>query len=71
MAYQKVILKLKFHQNLTILNYFSEINHPKLVQFMDKFYPPGFAYQDFARDFTAEFYDPEEWAELFQSSGAK
>jgi alpha-L-fucosidase len=38
---------------------------------MEKNYPPGFTYQDFARDFTAEFYDPDEWAEIFQSSGAK
>jgi alpha-L-fucosidase len=38
---------------------------------MKKNYPPGFTYQDFAHDFTAEFYNPDEWAEIFQSSGAK
>ncbi|XP_069692576.1 alpha-L-fucosidase-like [Periplaneta americana] len=41
------------------------------VEFMKKNYPPNFTYQDFARDFTAEFYNPDEWAEIFQSSGAK
>lgn len=41
------------------------------VDFMKKNYPPGFTYQDFAHDFTAEFYNPDEWAEIFQSSGAK
>ena len=41
------------------------------VKFMENNYPPDFTYQDFARDFTASFYDPEEWAELFKSSGAK
>jgi alpha-L-fucosidase len=34
-------------------------------------YPPGFAYQDFGPEFRAEFYDPEEWAEIFEASGAK
>lgn len=38
---------------------------------MQKNYPPGFKYQDFGRDFTAEFYEPEKWARLFQKSGAK
>ena len=38
---------------------------------MKKNYPPDFTYQDFARDFTAEFYNPDEWAEILQASGAK
>lgn len=38
---------------------------------MKKNYPPGFTYQDFASDFTAEFYNPDDWAEIFQSSGAR
>lgn len=38
---------------------------------MEKNYPPGFTYQDFAHDFTAEFFDPVEWAELFDASGAE
>ncbi|KAK5642896.1 hypothetical protein RI129_009063 [Pyrocoelia pectoralis] len=43
----------------------------KYVEFMKNNYPPGFTYQEFARDFTAEFYNPTEWAKLFQKSGAK
>ncbi|XP_077257107.1 alpha-L-fucosidase-like isoform X3 [Temnothorax americanus] len=43
----------------------------KFSDFMRKRYPPNFTYQDFARDFTAEFFDVSEWAELFQASGAK
>ncbi|KAF4532148.1 hypothetical protein B566_EDAN015299, partial [Ephemera danica] len=43
----------------------------KYVQFMEQNYPPGFSYQDFARDFTAEFFNATEWAELFEASGAK
>ncbi|KAL5012981.1 hypothetical protein ScPMuIL_011532 [Solemya velum] len=40
-------------------------------EFMRKHYPPGFKYTDFAPKFTAEFFDPDQWAELFQASGAR
>ncbi|KAJ9592723.1 hypothetical protein L9F63_015603, partial [Diploptera punctata] len=46
-------------------------NSAKFVEFMENNYPPNFTYQDFARDFTAEFFNPEDWADIFQSSGAK
>ncbi|KAF2884222.1 hypothetical protein ILUMI_21957 [Ignelater luminosus] len=42
-----------------------------LVEFMQKNYPPGFTYQEFAKDFKAEFFDPNAWADLFKKSGAK
>jgi alpha-L-fucosidase len=38
---------------------------------MEKNYPPNFTYQDFAKEFTAEFFDPEQWADVFAKSGAK
>jgi alpha-L-fucosidase len=38
---------------------------------MNKNYPPGFTYADFAKEFRAEFFDPAQWAEIFSSSGAK
>ncbi|XP_037028117.1 plasma alpha-L-fucosidase-like [Bradysia coprophila] len=44
---------------------------PKSVEFMKSNYPPRFTYQDFARDFTAEFFDPYKWADIVKSSGAK
>ena len=28
-------------------------------------YRPDFTYQDFASEFTAEFYNPDDWADLF------
>jgi len=40
-------------------------------EFMEKNYPPGFSYQEFAPQFTAEFFEPEQWAALFNASGAQ
>ena len=34
-------------------------------------YRPDFTYADFAKEFTAEFYDPKEWAQIFSASGAR
>ncbi|KAK7004991.1 alpha-L-fucosidase [Biomphalaria glabrata] len=44
---------------------------PEIIEFMKKNYPPGFTYADFAPMFTAEFYNPDVWADIFKSSGAK
>lgn len=41
------------------------------VNFMNRNYKPGFTYQEFAHDFTAEHFNPVEWAKLFEDSGAK
>ena len=41
------------------------------MDFMDKHYPPDFKYGEFAKDFKAEFYNPDQWADIFQDSGAK
>ena len=41
------------------------------IAFMQKNYRPGFTYADFAPQFTAEFFNADEWADLFQNSGAK
>ncbi len=39
--------------------------------FHDRVYGKDFMYQDFEHRFTAELYNPDQWAELFKSSGAK
>ena len=41
------------------------------VEFMEKNYRPGFTYSDFAADFTAEMFDPKQWADITEASGAK
>ena len=44
---------------------------PVLTQFMEDNYPPGFTYADFAPMFRAELFDPDQWVDIFNSSGAK
>ncbi|XP_067938845.1 alpha-L-fucosidase-like [Watersipora subatra] len=44
---------------------------PEVIQFMKDNYRPDWTYADFANQFTAELYDPDHWADLFQASGAK
>lgn len=42
-----------------------------VVKFMEDNYPPDFTYADFASQFHATFYNPDQWADLFEASGAK
>ncbi|XP_063445500.1 alpha-L-fucosidase-like isoform X1 [Mytilus trossulus] len=48
-----------------------EAKNPAIVDFMKKNYRPDFTYPDFAPQFTAEFFNANEWAEILKSSGAK
>ena len=41
-----------------------------VVNFMQENYKPDFTYADFAKQFTAEFYDAARWADIFNASGA-
>ena len=43
----------------------------KVVKFMQDNYKKYFTYADFAPSFTAEFFDPFEWVDIFTASGAK
>ena len=38
---------------------------------MKENYSPGFTYQDFASLFKAEFFDPAQWVDIFNISGAR
>lgn len=42
-----------------------------VLEFMQKNYPPDFTYADFAKELTAEFFNADEWAKMFEDSGAK
>ncbi|KAK9869960.1 hypothetical protein WA026_006058 [Henosepilachna vigintioctopunctata] len=46
-------------------------NASDYVKYMEKNFPKGFSYQEFAKDFTAELFDPQKWANLFKKAGAK
>jgi len=48
-----------------------EVHDPATVEFMKKNYPPDFTYADFAPQFKAEFFNPDQWVDLFKSAGAK
>jgi len=41
------------------------------IEFMQKNYPPDFTYADFAPMFRAEFFNPDQWADVFKASGAR
>lgn len=47
------------------------LKNPSYVSFMKSNYRSGFTYPDFADDYRAIFFNPDEWATLFQASGAK
>ena len=44
---------------------------PDVEKFMEDNYPPDFTYADFAPMLKAELFDPEEWADIIEASGAK
>ena len=41
------------------------------VDFVKANYRPNWTYADFAPQFTAEFFDPDQWADILEASGAK
>ena len=52
--------------------YFRGLRPNKCVEdYKKKYLPPNFTYADFAKQFTAELYDPDHWADVIQASGAR
>jgi alpha-L-fucosidase len=49
----------------------SRHNHKAVKSFHDHVYGKDFAYEQFAPKFKAELFNPDEWATIFQKSGAK
>ncbi|ESP01041.1 hypothetical protein LOTGIDRAFT_238384 [Lottia gigantea] len=50
---------------------FQCLHIPALELFMKNNYRPSFTYPDFAPQFTTEFFNPVEWAKIFENSGAE
>ena len=46
-------------------------NDTARIKFHQENYGVDFQYRDFINDFTAQKYDPDEWASLFKKAGAK
>lgn len=46
-------------------------NQHFFTDYHNRVYGPGVKYQDFVRDFKAQMYQPDEWAERFKEAGAK
>ncbi len=44
---------------------------PAAAKYIEDHYPPGWTYQDFARDFKLDFFNATEWVELFERAGAR
>lgn len=53
--------------------YWYALNKPNspTKQFHESTYQEGFTYPDFVPSFNASMYDPQQWADIFQQSGAK
>lgn len=51
--------------------YWRDTKNKAYVDYMTKNFKPDFTYQEFAPQFTAEHFDANEWAKLFEQSGAR
>ncbi|KAM6185239.1 plasma alpha-L-fucosidase [Rhynchocyon petersi] len=51
--------------------YWQKDQKPEYVEFMKRNYPPDFKYEDFGPQFTAQFFNASQWADILQASGAK
>ena len=51
--------------------YWKGIYDQETVEFMENNYPPDFTYADFASQFKAEFFNPDQWVDIFKAAGAK
>lgn len=65
------LTKINLLLDIDALRYWQGSKDKDVIDFMNKNYPPGFTYADFGPMFTAEFYDPDEWSDILQNSGAK
>jgi len=79
--FQDTKLGIYFHWGVYSVPAFASEWYPRLMHLpghsaykhhLEKYgHPSEFGYHDFVPKFTAEKFDPEEWAELFAATGAK
>jgi alpha-L-fucosidase len=46
-------------------------NNPEFTSFHNKNYGKDFPYESFEKNFKAELYNPDQWADIFKQSGAR
>jgi alpha-L-fucosidase len=51
--------------------YWKTFKDPEILKYLKENYREDFTYADFAPEFRATFFNPDEWADLFEASGAK
>ncbi|KAH7704348.1 Protein W03G11.3 [Aphelenchoides avenae] len=59
------------HRSEWIWWYWRGEHDPEVSRFMAQHYPNGTTYQDLAKEFTAEDFDPNVFADIIKASGAK
>lgn len=79
--FQDAKLGIYFHWGVYSVPAFGSEWYPRYMHYLDSWvgvhhlekygHPSEFGYHDFVPLFTAEHFDAEEWAELFQKAGAK
>uniref|UniRef100_A0A674M976 Alpha-L-fucosidase n=1 Tax=Takifugu rubripes TaxID=31033 RepID=A0A674M976_TAKRU len=61
-----------FHDEWFLFDWlFRQPPNQECVDFMKRNYPSGFTYPEFAPHFSARFFNPGDWADIFKASGAK
>ncbi|CAI4224976.1 unnamed protein product [Auanema sp. JU1783] len=59
------------HRSEWLWWYWRGERNPEVLDFIEKNYPPNVQYSDFAKDFKADLFDPNEFAKIVKSAGAK
>ncbi|KAL1513457.1 hypothetical protein ABEB36_002865 [Hypothenemus hampei] len=52
-------------------NFWQTNSSQEITEYIENNFPPGFTYQEFAKDFTAELLNVTRWVDIFIKSGAK
>ena len=70
-VYLIVVPAAGFNESAYLWIHWATEHVPEAVDYMKKYYPKDFTYPQFGAHFKASFYDPNQWLDIFKSSGAK